>query len=176
MRTNKAMTLQDAKDAIAKETVFKTWYNIFDELHGTEDYCEYLEQAAELYASQYKSEVERLKREYSFGVLTIRCNKYYDDEQRLKSEISLLQEQLRLSEENNKVLLEKLKGGEETENNGEMEDYINITFSLNIDTFNRFLKALKCGDPELWAEIKDDIKEHLEDACKRAKLKPHQSN
>jgi hypothetical protein len=29
-----------------------------------------------------------------------------------KSEISLLQEQLRLSEENNKVLLEKLKGGE----------------------------------------------------------------
>jgi hypothetical protein len=91
-------------------------------------------------------------------------------------EISLLQEQLRLSEENNKVLLEKLKGGEETENNGEMEDYINITFSLNIDTFNRFLKALKCGDPELWAEIKDDIKERLEDACKRAKLKPHQSN
>jgi hypothetical protein len=144
-------TLQDAMRIIANQNARETWSDLAScESVNTIIHC--LKEAAELYASQYKSEVKS------------------------EEKLSLLQEQLRLSEENNKVLLEKLKGGEETENNGEMEDYINITFSLNIDTFNRFLKALKCGDPELWAEIKDDIKEHLEDACKRAKLKPHQSN
>jgi predicted ribosome quality control (RQC) complex YloA/Tae2 family protein len=159
-------TLNECKNEMMHE-----WFEVPRKDYKTWD--EIMDLAAETYASQYKSEVERLK---VFERVPPLMERQENTIRQLESSISLLQEQLRLSEENNKVLLEKLKGGEETENNGEMEDYINITFSLNIDTFNRFLKALKCGDPELWAEIKDDIKERLEDACKRAKLKPHQSN
>jgi predicted transcriptional regulator len=53
-------TLQDAKEQIAETTVYKRWENIYNEFYGTEEYCEYLEQAAELYASQFKSEPEDL--------------------------------------------------------------------------------------------------------------------
>lgn len=61
--TSKAMNLQEAKDNVAKETVYKNWQNIEDELRGTEDYIELLEKAAELYASSQSAALKEINKE-----------------------------------------------------------------------------------------------------------------
>lgn len=43
------MTLQEAKERIASAGIYKRWENIYNEMYGTSEYVEYLEQAAELY-------------------------------------------------------------------------------------------------------------------------------
>lgn len=46
------MTLQEAKEKIAGQSIYKRWENIKDELRGTDEYIEFLEAAAELYAKE----------------------------------------------------------------------------------------------------------------------------
>lgn len=46
------MTLQEAKEKIAGQSIYKRWENIKDELRGTDEYIEFLEAAAELFAKE----------------------------------------------------------------------------------------------------------------------------
>jgi hypothetical protein len=46
-----------------------------------------------------------------------------------------------------------------------MNNEVTMTFSMSVEAMNRFLKAIRKGDPEFWDEIKDGIEEKLREAC-----------